>query len=425
MGHNDGMINFKMIGEDLCLADSCTTHTILRDKKYFQHLILNKASVNTISGSSNGRANIILLKGTKFCIDDALYSSKSRRNLISVKDIRLNGYHVETTNEGSAEYLYITSIISGQKLILEKLLSFSSGLYYTIIRTIESHVVMHQKCSNPKMFILWHDRLGHLGTIMIRRIIENSHGHPLKNQKILLPSDYPCDACSQGKLVIKSSPSKVIVESPSFLQRIQGDICGTIHPPCGPFRYFMVLIDASTRWSHVCLLSTCNVAFARLLAQIIRLRAQFRDYPIQSIRMDNAGEFTSQAFYDYCMSIGINVEHPVAHTHTQNGLVESFIKRLQLIARPLLIKSKLPVSTWGHAILHAASLIRIIPTSYQKHSPLQLAFGQQPNIFHFRIFGCANMFQLLHLSALRWDLNVDLGFILVLILHLLFDTLSL
>jgi hypothetical protein len=166
MGHIDGMINSNMISEDLCLVDSCTTHTILRDKKYFQNLILNKASVNTISGLSNliegsGRANIILSKETKFCIDDALYSSKSRRNLISFKDIRLNGYHVETTNEGSDEYLYITSIISGQKLILEKLHAFSSGLYYTTIRIIESHVVIHQKCSNPKMFMLWHDRLGH------------------------------------------------------------------------------------------------------------------------------------------------------------------------------------------------------------------------------------------------------------------------
>jgi len=63
-------------------------------------------------------------------------------------------------------------------------------------------------------------------------------------------------------------------------------------------RYFMVLIDASTRWSHVCLLFTCNIAFARLLAQIIRLRAQFPDYSIRSNRIDNAGEFTSQAFYD-------------------------------------------------------------------------------------------------------------------------------
>jgi hypothetical protein len=62
--------------------------------------------------------------------------------------------------------------------------------------------------------------------------------------------------------------------------------------------------------------------------------------------MNNEGEFTSQAFYDYCMSIGLNVEHHVAHIHTQNGLAESFIKRLQLIARPLLMKTKLLVSAW-------------------------------------------------------------------------------
>jgi hypothetical protein len=90
----------------------------------------------------------------------------------------------------------------------------------------------------------------------------------------------------------------------------------------------MVLIDASTRLSHVCLLSTRNIAFARLLAQIIQLRSNFPDYQIKSIRLDNAGEFTSQSFNDYCMSIEIKVEHPVAHVHTQNDLAESLIKRL-------------------------------------------------------------------------------------------------
>jgi hypothetical protein len=63
----------------------------------------------------------------------------------------------------------------------------------------------------------------------------------------------------------------------------------------------MVLIDASTRWSHACLLSTRNVAFTRLIAQIIRLHAQFPDFSIKKIRLDNAVEYTSQAFNDYCM----------------------------------------------------------------------------------------------------------------------------
>ena len=134
-----------------------------------------------------------------------------------------------------------------------------------------------------------------------------------------------CAACSQGKLIIRPSPLKVAVESPAFLERIQGDICGPIQPVCGLFRYFMVLIDASTRWSHICLLSTRNVAFARFLTQIIRLRAQFLDYTIKTIRLDNASEFTSQVFNDYCMSIRINVDHHVAYVHTPNGLAETFI----------------------------------------------------------------------------------------------------
>ena len=56
----------------------------------------------------------------------------------------------------------------------------------------------------------------------------------------------------------------------------------------------MVLVDASCRWSHVCLLSKRNVTFARLLAQIIKFQAQFPDYPIKGIGMDNAGEFVNQ-----------------------------------------------------------------------------------------------------------------------------------
>jgi len=151
----------------------------------------------------------------------------------------------------------------------------------------------------------------------------------------------------------------------------------------------MVLIDASTRWSHVCLLSNRNLAFARLLAQIIRLREHFPDLSLKIIRLDNAGEFTSQAFNDYCMSMGVSVEHSVAHVHTQNGLAESFIKCIQLIARPLFMKSKLPVSAWGHAVLHAAELIRIRPSSEHRYSPLQLLTGHAPDISRLKTFGCA------------------------------------
>jgi len=63
----------------------------------------------------------------------------------------------------------------------------------------------------------------------------------------------------------KTITRKIRNESISCLERIQDDICGP-NPSCGSFRYFMILIDASTRWSHVCLLSTRDQTFAKLLA---------------------------------------------------------------------------------------------------------------------------------------------------------------
>ena len=100
------------------------------------------------------------------------------------------------------------------------------------------------------------------------------------------------------------------------------------HQPSGSFRCFMVLVDTPFRWSHMCLLSSRNVTFAKLVEQLIRFRAHFPDNQIKSICLDNAAEFSSQSFNDYCLEIGIRVEHSVAHVHTQNGLAESLIKRL-------------------------------------------------------------------------------------------------
>ena len=123
--------------------------------------------------------------------------------------------------------------------------------------------------------------------------------------------------------------------------------------------------------------------------QRIQLKAHFPDHPIKTICLDNAGELSSQAFLDYCMSIGIDVKYSIAHVHTQNGLVESFIKCLQLIDRPSLLNTKLPLSAWGHAIIHAVNLIRLHPTTNQDLSQLQLVLGYQANISHLRVFGYA------------------------------------
>jgi len=179
---------------------------------------------------------------------------------------------------------------------------------------------------------------------MMRKIKSNFVGHSLTNAKFHQSSDYTCTACATRKLILSPSSLKIKVGPLNFLEHIQTDICGPINPLFRPFRYFMVLIDASTRWSHVSLLSTWNHAFAKIIAQVIKLKAQHPEHQIKYIRVDNAAEFSSHVFNDYCMTLGIQLQHFVPYVHTQNGLVESLIKRIKLVARPLLQNCNLPTS---------------------------------------------------------------------------------
>jgi hypothetical protein len=308
--------------------------------------------------------------------------------LLSFKDIRANGFHVETNDEDGEERLIMTRKHGDQKTVVESFPSIKESLYYTYVKPQSDIAVFKTIFSNQESYRIWHDRLGHPGLNMMQRIVKNSNGHNLITKDFPNQEDFLCIACAKGKLITRPSQLKIQAESMSFLERIQGDICGPISPLSGPFRYFMVLIDASSKWSHVCLLSTRNHAFARLVSQIIQLKNNFPDNRIKSIRMDNAGEFTSKVFNDYCMTLGIKVEHSVPHVHTQNGLAKSLIKRIKLIARPLLQNCLLPTSCWGHAVLHAAALIQLRPSAINEESPLAMVRGVIPNISYLRRFGC-------------------------------------
>jgi hypothetical protein len=97
------------------------------------------------------------------------------------------------------------------------------------------------------------------------------------------------------------------------------------------------------------------------------------------------------------------VQHYVSYVHTQNGLVESLIKIIKLITRPLLHNCNLPISCWGHAVLHVADLIQLRPTTYHSTFLLYLVCGKAPNISHMQKFGCAVYAPILPLKRTSMD----------------------
>ena len=64
---------------NICLANSATSHTILKDRKYFSQIKMGEAYVTIISGSIRLIKGFGILEGTRFIINNALFFSKSQK----------------------------------------------------------------------------------------------------------------------------------------------------------------------------------------------------------------------------------------------------------------------------------------------------------------------------------------------------------
>ena len=114
--------------EELCLVDSCTTNSILREIKYFQTLKKREENIMTIAGRdalivSSGRATITLPMGTQITIEDGLLYPDSTRTLLSFRDVRKHGFHVETHMDNKEKFLLFTKLTGYGKQIYEKISS--------------------------------------------------------------------------------------------------------------------------------------------------------------------------------------------------------------------------------------------------------------------------------------------------------------
>ena len=98
-------------------------------------------------------------------------------------------------------------------------------------------------------------------------------------------------ACSKGNILLALMKLNTIWAF-HILKTDTGIYLWGDKPTGEPFSYQTVLIDASTKWSHDYFLSSCNMKFARLVAQWIWLKAYCPDYPIKKHYLDSDNGFT-------------------------------------------------------------------------------------------------------------------------------------
>jgi len=298
----------------LCLVDCATTHVILKDRRFFKNIdsTLAPSNIKTIGGRTSiargaGQAEVSLPNGTIIKIDHAIYAPMSSRNLLSYSDLRKNGFHICTsTDQDGCECLLL---LDRDGRTVEKFLANERDLYTTYIDPTQncnaSFLVEDSEelpISAPlNKFNLWHDRLGHPSSGTLRKMAYAIIGMPLKPSDASPNNLKVCPACVMGKTPNrkKTAFSNERYKPHEPLEMLVSDVCGPILPRSGPFSYFMIIKDVSTRYSQVHLLTSRNEVMPKLLTAIIQLKAQFPQLPIKSIRVDNASEYVSKSFQGF------------------------------------------------------------------------------------------------------------------------------
>lgn len=98
------------------------------------------------------------------------------------------------------------------------------------------------------------------------------------------------------------------------------------------------------------------------------------DVSLKILRTDNALEYTSSEFSQFCTSHGILHHTSCSYTSQQNGVVECKNRHLLDIACTQLFHMNVPKRYWADAVLTASFFINHMPTSVLGKSPFSILF---------------------------------------------------
>ena len=147
------------------------------------------------------------------------------------------------------------------------------------------------------------------------------------------------------------------------LKVVHSDVCGKIGTKSlSGGEYFVTFIDDHTRfvWIYV-LKDEVFQKFQEWKTQVEKTTGK----KIKTLRSDNGGEYTSNAFTSFLTEEGIKHELTMPHTPEQNGVAERLNRTLMESVRTMLADSKLPHRFWAEAL----SPLYISKTGVlQKHS---------------------------------------------------------
>jgi transposase InsO family protein len=156
------------------------------------------------------------------------------------------------------------------------------------------------------------------------------------------------------------------------------------------YRYWVTYIDEATAYRAVVLLKHESDAF-----DTFRKYKAYAENVLGSkiieLQMDQGGEFVSNAFRKFCDDAGILMRYSVRNRPHQNDMAERANSTIDEHTTAMLYEANLRASFKGEAVAAYIHIWNYLPTSAgsdNSKTPHELWFKSEPDVSHFRVWGC-------------------------------------
>jgi transposase InsO family protein len=319
-----------------------------------------------------GTVDLKFTSGKIVQLKHMLHVPSIKKNLVSGSRLMKDGFKL---------------VFESNKVVLSKYGTFvgkgyeCEGMFRFSLEDFCDNVVNHVSTSVNETNV-WHSRLCHVNFGCMTRLADMS-----LIPKFTFVKGSKCHACVQAKQPRKPhKPAKERNLAP--LELIHSDLCemnGELTK--GGKKYFMTLIDDSTRYCYVYLLKTKDEALDFFKIYKAEVENQL-ERKIKRVRSDRGGEYFSNEFNLFCAEHGIIHERTPPNSPQSNGIAERKNRTLTDLVNAMLDVSGLSKEWWGEAILTSCHVLNRVPTKNKEITPYEEWEKKRPTLSYLRTWGC-------------------------------------